>query len=151
MTTQASYLLLSWLAETAGKELLLLATANRESLGPHAPEVLSRRGGLGAIFLHTPPSVADGIARGVTPDDRIDPSIGEPSAATVLADAFRRRDPAERLERSVHALEYGRTPPALVAAASACMDVHDLDAAERVLADALALALDCGAAHFEQG
>jgi tetratricopeptide (TPR) repeat protein len=51
----------------------------------------------------------------------------------------------------VRALEHGRTAPALVATASVCMEVNDLDSAERDLADALALAPEWAAAHFESG
>ena len=68
-----------------------------------------------------------------------------------LALAFRLPDPAERLALCVEALKAGRTPPALVATASACMEVNDLQAAARDLDEALSKAPDWAAAHFERG
>lgn len=71
--------------------------------------------------------------------------------AGVLARAFRAADPAERLALCVQALGAGRTPAALVATASACMEVNDLDAAARDLDEALAQAPGWAAAHYERG
>ena len=68
-----------------------------------------------------------------------------------LALAFRAHDPAARLARCVDALKAGRTPPALVATASACMEVSDLDAAARDLDEAIGHAPDWAAAHYERG
>lgn len=72
-------------------------------------------------------------------------------AAALLARAFRSPDPAERLGLCVQALEAGRTPAALVATASACMEVNDLDAAARDLDEAIAQAPEWAAAHYERG
>jgi tetratricopeptide (TPR) repeat protein len=68
-----------------------------------------------------------------------------------LAMAFRLADPAERLAKCVEFLESGRTPPALVATASACVEVNDFDAAARDLDEAIAQAPRWAAAHFERG
>jgi Tfp pilus assembly protein PilF len=68
-----------------------------------------------------------------------------------LPRAFRSTDPAERLSLCVEALRSGRTPAALVATASACMEVNDFDAAARDLDEALALAPQWAAAHYERG
>ncbi len=68
-----------------------------------------------------------------------------------LAVAFRMSDPAERLALCVEALNAGRTPATLVATASACMEVNDLEAAARDLDEAIALAPDWAAAHYERG
>ena len=68
-----------------------------------------------------------------------------------LARAFRSPDPAERLALCVEALRAGRTPAALVATASACMEVNDLQAATRDLDEALSKAPEWAAAHFERG
>jgi Tfp pilus assembly protein PilF len=68
-----------------------------------------------------------------------------------LAIAFRLSDPAERLRRCVEFLENGRTPAALVATASACVEVNDFAAAARDLDDAIAQAPDWAAAHYERG
>ena len=68
-----------------------------------------------------------------------------------LARAFRVADPAERLRLCVEALEDGRSAPALLATASACMEVNDLEAAARDLDEALTRAPAWAAAHFERG
>jgi len=68
-----------------------------------------------------------------------------------LAIAFRLADPSERLERCVAYLESGRTPAALVATASACVEVNDFAAAARDLDEAIAQAPEWSAAHFERG
>ena len=68
-----------------------------------------------------------------------------------LAIAFRLADPEERLEMCVDTLEGGRTPPVLVATASVCMEVNSLEAAARDLDEALALAPEWAAAHYERG
>lgn len=69
----------------------------------------------------------------------------------VLGRAFRTADPADRLRLCVEALELGRTGPALVATASACIEVNDFEAAARDLDEALGLAPRWSAAHFERG
>ena len=81
-------------------------------------------------------------------------TISGASAAGVdelLPRAFRSADPAERLSLCVEALQAGRTAAALVATASACMEVNDLAAAARDLDDALAQAPRWAAAHYERG
>jgi len=69
----------------------------------------------------------------------------------LLPRAFRAHDPEERLALCVDALKLGRTPPALIATASVCMEVNDLEAAGRDLDEAIALAPQWAAAHFERG
>lgn len=73
------------------------------------------------------------------------------AAEQQLARAFRVADPAERLGLCVEALRHGRTAPALVATASACIEVNDLDAAARDLDEAVAKAPAWAAAHYERG
>lgn len=68
-----------------------------------------------------------------------------------LARAFRLKDPSQRLAMCVDALKQGRTAAALVATASVCMEVNDLDAAARDLDEAIALAPEWTAAHYERG
>ena len=68
-----------------------------------------------------------------------------------LAIAFRLADPGERLAMCVDALEGGRTPAALVATASVCVEVNDLEAAARDLDEAIAQAPEWAAAHYERG
>jgi tetratricopeptide (TPR) repeat protein len=74
------------------------------------------------------------------------PSIEDP-----FARAFRSADAAERLAICVDTLNAGRTPAALVATASVCMEVNDLEAAARDLDEAISLAPDWAAAHYERG
>ena len=76
---------------------------------------------------------------------------GEHGAMHPLARAFRLANGAERLAACVDFLKHGRTPPALVATASACMEVNDFDAAARDLDEAIAQAPGWAAAHFERG
>ena len=68
-----------------------------------------------------------------------------------LALAFRTPDAAARLAMCVEVLKKGRTAAALVATASACMEVNDLDAARRDLDEAIAQAPEWAAAHYERG
>ena len=69
----------------------------------------------------------------------------------LLPRAFRSPDPAQRLALCVEALRAGRTPAALVATASACMEVNDFTAAARDLDEAMAQAPSWAAAHYERG
>lgn len=69
----------------------------------------------------------------------------------LLPRAFRSPDPAERLRLCVESLGAGRTPSALVATASVCMEVNDLDAAARDLDEAIVIAPTWAAAHYERG
>ncbi|MEO8682109.1 MAG: tetratricopeptide repeat protein [Vicinamibacterales bacterium] len=78
-------------------------------------------------------------------------SPGAGRATGLLARAFRAADPAERLQLCVEALDGGRTAPALLATASVCMEVNDLDAAARDLDEALGIAPQWAAAHYERG
>jgi Tfp pilus assembly protein PilF len=68
-----------------------------------------------------------------------------------LARAFRSKDPSERLAICVGVLNAGRTPAALVATASVCIEVNDFEAAGRDLDEAIAQARDWAAAHYERG
>lgn len=69
----------------------------------------------------------------------------------LIGRAFRVTDPAERLRLCVEALAGGRQAAALLATASVCMEVNDLEAAARDLDDALGLAPEWAAAHYERG
>jgi len=73
------------------------------------------------------------------------------STSSLLPRAFRVTDGAERLALCVEALNANRTPAALVATASVCMEVNDFDAAARDLDEAMALAPDWAAARYESG
>lgn len=73
------------------------------------------------------------------------------NTTALLPRAFRVSDAGERLALCVEALTGGRTPAALVATASVCMEVNDLDAAARDLDEAIALAPRWAAAHYERG
>ena len=80
----------------------------------------------------------------------VDPGDAPP-VTHPLALAFRLSNPAERLARCVAFLQQGRTPAALVATASVCVEVNDFDAATRDLDEAVALAPAWAAAHYERG
>ena len=152
VTTHPSYLLQTWLDSIEGHDVLLLATADRATLAEHAPEVVSRRG----LFQHAELREACQDAGPPTNGDagRWQPDLASiDNAATLdgLVAAFSARDPSTRLAACIAALDTGRTAPALVATASACMEVNDLDAAARDLDEAAALAPDWAAVHFERG
>ena len=68
-----------------------------------------------------------------------------------LAIAFRLDDPSQRLARCVEFLKHGRTAAALVATASVCVEVNDLESAGRDLDEAIAQAPGWAAAHYERG
>ena len=74
-----------------------------------------------------------------------------PTPHAPLPLAFRASDAAARLAMCVEVLKSGRTPAALVATASACMEVNDLEAAARDLDEAIAQAPEWAAAHYERG
>jgi tetratricopeptide (TPR) repeat protein len=76
---------------------------------------------------------------------------GESAITHPLARAFRSHDPAERLSICVDVLNTARLPAALVATASVCMEVNDLEAAARDLDEAITQAPDWAAAHYERG
>jgi tetratricopeptide (TPR) repeat protein len=76
---------------------------------------------------------------------------GDHGEAHPLAVAFRLVNAADRLTACVEFLRQGRTAPALVATASACMEVNDFTAAARDLDEAIALAPEWAAAHYERG
>ena len=71
--------------------------------------------------------------------------------ANPLALAFRSTDAAQRLAMCVEVLKGGRTAAALIATASVCVEVNDLNAAARDLDEAIVLAPDWAAAHYERG
>jgi tetratricopeptide (TPR) repeat protein len=143
-----------WLDAAAGRDdVLLVATADADAIAEHAPEVAARRGPFASPLLHLDLATA-------TPRQKTDASDGETSpkqregregAIAALMAAMRTQDPAERLALCVSALSHGRTPPALLAAASVCMEVNDFDAAARDLDEAMRQAPEWAAAHFERG
>ena len=150
VTTQASYLMTEWDAALAAhRDACLVATLDRESVARHAEEIL-RRGG---VFARSVIEEADG-----GPDPAMD---GEPGATAPpavagtpperLAAAFRETDAAERLRRCVEALAHGRTAATLVATASVCQEVNDVESAARDLDEAIALAPAWSAPWFERG
>jgi tetratricopeptide (TPR) repeat protein len=89
---------------------------------------------------------------GVPGETREEVAIADPdSVSGTLSRAFRAPDPVERLRLSLDALAHGRTPAVLVATASVCQEVNDLESAARDLEEALALAPEWAAAWFERG
>jgi len=141
VTTQAQYLCAEWDAALSSHgSACLVATSGRHPIARHAEEILKRRG----VFRN---------ARIVELDeDSPTPAVtGTDGVSDVLARAFRAADPADRLRQCLAALETDRTAPALVAIASACQEVNDLEAAGRDLDEAAALAPGWAAPRFERG
>lgn len=145
VTTQALYLLQSWLDLLGDRDVVIAARADRAALEEHAPEVLRRRG----LFARARIEQADPerARRFEVMDASV--AVAEPEGA--LARAMRTADARQRLELCVQALDVGRTAPVLLAAASVCMEVNDLEAAARDLEEAARLAPGWAAVHFERG
>ncbi|MEW6322175.1 MAG: tetratricopeptide repeat protein [Acidobacteriota bacterium] len=145
VTTQPAYLLRAWRhALTAHGAATLVATADAATLSQHAPELAA--GGL--------PDVAVQEVHGETASpagDEIADADAPTGVVAALAAAFRAPAPADRLRQVVEALGAGRAPAALVAAASVCMEVNDLDAALRDLEEAAVRAPDWGVVRYELG
>jgi tetratricopeptide (TPR) repeat protein len=136
VTTQPVYLMNVWFDAVGDRQdVLILATADEDALAVSAPDLLARRGPFSATWM-----AGSGRKSGRADTPR-----------SVLAAAMRTESPAERLALCVRALDEARTAPALLAAASTCMEVNDLEAAARDLDEAIALAPDWGAAYFERG
>ncbi len=158
VTTQALYHAEVWAqALGARDDAWLLATGRVAAIRERAPEILARRGGWARADVRLdeapspPPALAQDLPAsfGETSPKRPPAAVAGPSEQ--LAAAFRAANPAVRLQLCVRALEAGRTAPALVATASACMEVNDLEAAARDLDEALALEPAWAAALFERG
>ena len=71
--------------------------------------------------------------------------------AGAFADRVPPADPVERLKRCVECLQRRSHRRGAGATASACVEVNDFDAAARDLDEAIALAPDWAAAHYERG
>ena len=145
VTTQATYLFAAWAALLAAHgQATMVATLRRDPLKDHAPELLQRRGVFGQVNIDE-----------LEPDPPVSPQPSREWSAALPADrlavAFRERTAADRLRGCVSVLDEGRTAAALVATASVCQEVNDLDSAARDLDEALRLAPGWAAAHFERG
>ena len=146
VTTQPGYLAQAWLAAFRDRDVLLIGHADTNSLQIYGQGTFPR-----ATFE----------VEGFRYDTQSTPAQSplqcggaghlREEALGLLVTAIRTNDPGERLSLCVRALEYGRLAPALLATASACMEVNDLDAAARDLDEAIGQAPEWAAAHFERG
>jgi tetratricopeptide (TPR) repeat protein len=145
VTTQPLYVWQLWRDALAGRpDVAVVATAHRQSLAEHAPEATGQRGPWrGTLFVEAPAASSDAGPLGTAPAGT--------APAGALAAAFRDPSPATRLAVVGRALDEARTPPRLLAMASTCMEVNDLDNAEHLASDAVAAAPEWAAAHFELG
>ena len=117
-------------AQTGGTQLV---TTQKKYLDAEWDAVLAQHGNAVLVQLGTNPQ---------------DP---RPTTLDALPRAFRSPDPSERLALCVEALKSGRTAATLVATASVCVEVNDLQAAARDLDEAIAQAPEWAAAHYERG
>jgi len=149
VTMQPLYVLAHWVQLRQTHPLLrLLGTIDPDAMQVHAKEALDGRAAWQQVSWI---DAADGDAA-AAPAASLDEAFGQPPQALgVLPAAFRATDPAERLASAGRALDAARTPAHLVAMASVCMEVSDLDNADALLAEAVAAAPAWAAAHFEQG
>ena len=135
VTTQGTYQLIAWTELIEGLDVVIEGTGDRAALERYAPELL-----------------AHAAARAFAPVTAAVGRIEEPGPSTsALMAAFRADDAEERLRLCVQALDHARTPAALIATASVCMEVNDFDAAARDLDEAIEQAPTWAAAHFERG
>lgn len=142
VTTQPLYLLALW-AECLGAHpgVRFLATIDADVARAHGPEALDGRG----AWRHV--SWIDATESAGSPD----PGAAPVPAWAGLPLAFRAATPAERVSGAGRALDAARTPAHLLAMASVCMEVNDVDNAGDLLHEVLTVAPDWAAAHFEQG
>jgi Tfp pilus assembly protein PilF len=136
VTTQPAYLIIALQHFIGDRDVIVEAKADADALKRHAPELLASTGPL---------------AKWTSVKELAEAVGGRKAGAGQLPEAFRLDDPAERLAMCVRALDAGRTPAALVATASVCMEVNDIEAAGRDLDEAIEQAPDWAAAHFERG
>ena len=148
VTTQPGYIAQALLDAFSGHDVLLFGTADTDSLRTHGHGALPRE-----IFETSSHGYGIETTGALPAGPQLCALPGQVSdkALELLNNAIRANDPGERLTLCVQALEQGRVAPALVATASACMEVNDLAAAARDLDEALAQAPDWAAAHFERG
>jgi tetratricopeptide (TPR) repeat protein len=145
VTTQPGYWMVALQEAIGDADVLVKATADPAVLEQHAPEILHRAGIFKNIVIVDAPGEPSAV------DAREAPSVANAPIAPGLPAALRTPDSRERLALCVEALNQARTPGALIAAASACMEVNDLDAAARDLDEALRQAPDWAALHYERG
>jgi tetratricopeptide (TPR) repeat protein len=139
VTTQPLYSMQLWIDALEGRpDVVLVATAAAASMAAHAPEAAAHRGPWRTTQWIEAAAGAHGAA---TPP----PDLGP------LAVAFRDPAPAARLAAVGRAVDQARTPPRLLAMASTCLEVNDVDNAVAVAEEAVAAAPDWAAAHFELG
>lgn len=138
VTTQPLYVMEALAARGAVAERVqVVATAAPSVLARHADDALAGRGAWRDV---------EWVEAGG--DDSGDPPA---AALAALPEAFRASDPAARLVAAGRALDDARTPAHLVAMASVCMEANDVTSATRLLDEAVAIAPDWAAAHFERG
>lgn len=143
VTTQPLYLLALWMqCLDAHPGLRLLATMDADSTRAHGPEALDGRGAWRQVsWIDATDADADAHAAPAAPVPTRDG----------LPQAFRFATPAERVTGAGRALDAARTPAHLLAMASVCMEVNDLENAGDLLREVLAATPDWAAAHFELG
>lgn len=143
VTTQPAYLLQLWIdAMRARGGVTFVATADLPTMQHHAQDALEARGPWREVAVveadDRPPEIPDGGS-----DTNAGPAL--------LPDAFRSAIPGDRLAAAGRAVDEARTPARLLALASACMEVNDLDNAGAILAETVATAPAWAAAQFEHG
>ncbi len=141
VTTQPLYLLAHCMEVLqAHPNLRMLATLDVDAVRAHGQEALDGRGAWRQVsWIDATEADAD--------------TAPAPPARAMegLPQAFRAATPAERLTTAGRALDTARTPAHLLAMASVCMEVNDLDNAGDLLREAVAAAPGWAAAHFERG
>jgi tetratricopeptide (TPR) repeat protein len=148
VTTQPTYWMAVLLDLIGASEVAITATAERRVLEEHAPEVLSGKGVFAEVRVEDDLNSPDAPAS-LNSADGADANLL--ARYPTLSAAMRSGDARERLRHCVEALDAERSAGALLATGSACMEVNDLEAAARILDEAVEQAPAWSAAHFERG
>jgi tetratricopeptide (TPR) repeat protein len=142
--TQATYQLQRWLDWLDDHPLVSVVADCPGSASALRTEASAGRGPWSRIAIETISGADDG--------DAAPRGAGEPAWFDAIASAFAQPDPRMRAEAAAEAALADRANAAVhLALASARMELLDFNAALDAITDALALAPDWEAAHFEHG
>jgi len=144
--TQSTYIVQKWL-DAIGEHGHFVATADRERLQRTAPEVFKRRGPWAEFEVRESGSNDAGA-----PGRTARPPAAPSAVVTLLVRAFNCASADERVQLCRDAaLSAPYSPVAALALSSACREVQDLTGARAALDEALRLAPEWEAVHYEDG
>jgi len=152
--TQSTYLLQKWI-EVLDAGDVIIATAGRSGLETGAPEAFERRGPwrlFDLLNLDHGASIAETHEVEADPAPGIDSPASPPPALDLLARAYHSPSSAERERLCREAVAAAPdSPAAVLALANACGEQQDPVGARTALDEAIRLAPDWEAVHYENG